>query len=105
MAFQSRLGRDPWLGPSTEDELQRLALTGVKKLLVICPAFVADCLETIEEIGIRGKEAFLTAGGKEFVRIPCLNEHPLWLTTLANMTNRFLEQCRPESRLVMSLNS
>jgi protoporphyrin/coproporphyrin ferrochelatase len=98
IAFQSRLGRDPWLAPSTEDELQRLAHTGVKKLLVICPAFVADCLETIEEIGIRGRKTFLDAGGKEFARIPCLNGHPLWLTALENMINRFLEKYQPESR-------
>jgi ferrochelatase len=95
VAFQSRLGRDPWLAPSTEDELQRLALTGVKRLLVICPAFVADCLETIEEIGIRGRKAFLDAGGKDFVRIPCLNGHSLWLATLENMTKCFLEKSRP----------
>jgi ferrochelatase len=91
ISFQSRLGRDPWLAPSTEDELERLARAGVKKLLVICPAFVADCLETIEEIGIRGRETFLKAGGESFVQIPCLNTHPLWLTALENMTNRFLK--------------
>lgn len=85
VAFQSRLGRDPWLAPSSEDELLRLAQNGVKSLLMICPSFVADCLETIEEIGIRGRETFLKAGGKEFARVPCLNEHPLWLTTLENM--------------------
>src|SRR4029077_2042563 len=99
VAFQSRLGRDPWLAPSTENELQRLAATGVKKLLVICPAFVADCLETIEEIGIRGRRTFVAAGGKDFVRIPCLNEHPLWLTALQNMIYRFLQDCRPDNPL------
>jgi ferrochelatase len=92
IAFQSRLGRDAWLTPSTEDEFKRLARAGVKKLLVICPAFVADCLETIEEIGIRGMETFIAAGGKEFVRIPCLNTHSLWLKTLENMVNTFLEE-------------
>jgi len=92
IAFQSRLGRDPWLAPSTEDELQRLARASVKRLLVICPAFVADCLETIEEIGIRGRKVFLEAGGKDFVRIPCLNGHSLWLTALENMTMPFLEK-------------
>jgi protoporphyrin/coproporphyrin ferrochelatase len=97
VAFQSRLGRDPWLAPSTEGELQRLALKGVKRLLVICPAFVADCLETIEEIGVRGRKTFLDAGGKDFVRIPCLNGHSLWLATLGNMTKRFLEKRRPET--------
>jgi ferrochelatase len=89
VAFQSRLGRDPWLSPATEGVLQSLAANGVKKLLVICPAFVADCLETIEEIGMRGRETFLQTGGKDFVRIPCLNEHPRWLDTLENMINRW----------------
>ena len=88
VAFQSRLGRDPWLKPYTDYELTRLARGGVKKLLVICPAFVSDCLETIEEIGMRGRETFLDAGGKEFERIPCLNEHPLWIQALENMVRR-----------------
>jgi ferrochelatase len=56
---------------------------------VICPAFVSDCLETIEEIGMRGKETFLGAGGEEFTQIPCLNEHPLWLSTLEKMARTF----------------
>ena len=89
VAFQSRLGRDPWLKPYTDHELPKLAANGVKKLLVICPAFVSDCLETLEEIGIRGREAFLSAGGQEFALIPCLNEHPLWLETLEKMVSRF----------------
>lgn len=89
IAFQSRLGRDPWLKPYTDHELVRLASVGKKKLLVICPAFVSDCLETLEEIGIRGREMFLEAGGAEFARIPCLNEHPLWLDTLAGMVSNF----------------
>jgi protoporphyrin/coproporphyrin ferrochelatase len=91
VAFQSRLGRTPWLRPYTDAELPRLAQRGVKKLLVICPAFVSDCLETIEEIGLRGRETFLSAGGSEFGLIPCLNEHPLWLTALGKMTDRFLQ--------------
>ena len=60
----------------------RLAQSGVKKLLVICPAFVSDCLETLEEIGIRGKEIFLESVGTEFELIPCLNDHPAWIDTL-----------------------
>ena len=90
ISFQSRLGRDPWLKPYTDCELPRLAERGVKKLLVICPAFVSDCLETLEEIGLRGRDAFLAAGGKDFALIPCLNEHPLWLTALERMVGRFL---------------
>jgi ferrochelatase len=89
VSFQSRLGKDPWLKPYTDYELERLARQGVKKLLVICPAFVSDCLETIEEIGIRGRETFLQAGGEQLDQIPCLNEHPLWIETLAEMIQRF----------------
>lgn len=85
VSFQSRLGRDPWLKPYTDYEFDRLAKAGVKKLLVICPAFVSDCLETIEEIGMRGKASFLAAGGQEFQQIPCLNEHPLWIEALEKM--------------------
>ena len=89
VAFQSRLGRDPWLSPYTDRELERLAGLGVKRLLVICPAFVSDCLETIEEIGMRGKETFLKAGGQEFTMIPCLNEHPKWIEALEKMVTAF----------------
>ena len=89
ISFQSRLGRDPWLKPYTDFELPRLAQSGIKKMLVISPAFVADCLETIEEIGIRGRQSFLDAGGAEFSLIPCMNEHPLWLDALEKMVRRF----------------
>ena len=89
VSFQSRLGKDPWLKPYTDLELERLAKQGVKKLLVMCPAFVSDCLETIEEIGMRGRETFLQAGGKEFAQIPCLNEHPLWIEALEGMIAKF----------------
>jgi ferrochelatase len=85
VAFQSRLGRDPWLRPYTDHELIRFAEEGVQRMLVICPAFVSDCLETMEEIGIRGRESFLEAGGKDLTLIPCLNEHPLWLKALTHM--------------------
>ena len=61
----------------------------MKKLLVICPSFVSDCLETLEEIGMRGRDSFLKAGGKEFRQIPCLNEHPAWISTLEKMVGRF----------------
>lgn len=98
IAFQSRLGRDPWLTPYTDLELPKLAARGVKKLFVICPAFVADCLETLEEIGIRARETFLEAGGKELTLIPCLNEHPLWLQTLENMIRAFTRNGQPETR-------
>lgn len=96
LAFQSRLGRDPWLRPYTDQELERLAQSGVRKLLVICPAFVADCLETLEEIGMRGRESFLAAGGTSYTMIPCLNEHPLWIAALRQMIERFGRQGVPE---------
>jgi ferrochelatase len=88
-SFQSRLGRDPWLKPYTDFELERFAKTGIKKLLVICPAFVSDCLETIEEIGMRGKKTFEDAGGGSLTLIPCMNEHPRWIDALEDMVNRF----------------
>ena len=88
VSFQSRLGRDPWLKPYTDYELPRLAQSGVRKLLVICPAFVSDCLETLEEIGLRGRDTFLEAGGSEFALIPCLNEHPLWVAALEKMVGQ-----------------
>jgi protoporphyrin/coproporphyrin ferrochelatase len=90
VSFQSRLGKDPWLKPYTDYELVRLAQEGKKRMLVICPAFVADCLETIEEIGMRGCEDFMKASGKEFTRIPCMNEHPRWVDALQKMVEQFL---------------
>src|SRR5262249_20165956 len=69
-AFQSRLGKDPWLKPYTDFEVVRLAKEGVRTMLVMCPAFVSDCLETIEEIGMRAKESFVEAGGAELTLIP-----------------------------------
>ncbi|MBI1177019.1 ferrochelatase [bacterium] len=89
ISFQSRLGRDPWLKPYTDFELERFAKAGVKKMLVMCPAFVSDCLETIEEIGVRGKETFESAGGESLTLIPCMNEHPRWIEALAGMVRRF----------------
>jgi ferrochelatase len=85
-SFQSRLGRDPWLQPYTAVRLGELPHEGVKKLLVVCPAFVADCLETLEEIGEEGKETFMQAGGETFGIIPCLNVHPLWIDALVKWT-------------------
>jgi len=88
IAFQSRLGRDPWMQPYADVEIARLAKSGVKRLLVMCPAFVSDCLETIEEIGMRGRQTFLDAGGEELTLIPCLNEHPAWLRALERMVTQ-----------------
>jgi ferrochelatase len=95
VSFQSRLGGHPWLKPYTDFEIPRLVQNGVKRMLVICPSFVSDCLETLEEIGIRGRESFLEAGGSDFALIPCLNEHPLWIDALKAMLEIFL-QGRPQ---------
>ena len=89
VAFQSRLGREPWLKPYTDQVLEGLARSGVRKLLVVCPSFVSDCLETLEEIGMRGRKVFLDAGGAEFDLAPCLNEHPLWLDFLEKLVREF----------------
>lgn len=86
VSFQSRLGRDPWLKPYTDFVVDDFGKAGMKKLLVICPAFVSDCLETLEEIGGRARESFRHCGGGDLEQIPCLNESPLWVDTLVNMT-------------------
>jgi ferrochelatase len=82
-SFQSRLGKDPWLQPYTAVRLAELPKEGVKKILVVCPAFVSDCLETLEEIAGEGKEIFMHNGGVSFEMIPCLNVHPLWVGAIA----------------------
>jgi ferrochelatase len=83
VAFQSRLGRAKWLEPSTVDTLEKLAQNGVKKLLVMCPAFVTDCLETLEEIELQGAEEFQKAGGESLTLIPCLNDHEQWVSVIS----------------------
>ena len=84
VSFQSRLGRLPWLTPYTDELLQQLPSRGVKHLVVACPAFIADNLETLEEIGIRGRATFLAAGGTELTLIPCLNDNADWVKALAH---------------------
>lgn len=86
ISFQSRLGSG-WLQPFTDVRLEQMPKEGIKKLLVICPAFISDCLETLEEIAERGKETFLEAGGESYEMIPCLNTHPMWVATLASWVN------------------
>ncbi|GGB13645.1 ferrochelatase [Puia dinghuensis] len=81
-SFQSRLGKG-WLEPFTDIRLEEMPKEGIKRLLILCPAFVSDCLETLEEIAIRGKEAFLAAGGEEYTMIPCLNADSQWAAALA----------------------
>lgn len=81
-SFQSRLGADKWLQPPTDATVNGLAEKGVKKLAVVTPAFVADCLETLEEIGMEAHEEFIKHGGEEFRTIPCLNEDEMWIDAL-----------------------
>ncbi|AZD10445.1 Ferrochelatase, protoheme ferro-lyase [Pseudomonas chlororaphis] len=88
VSFQSRLGRAKWIEPYTEARLDELARQGVKKILVMCPAFVADCIETLEEIGDRGREQFREAGGEELVLVPCLNDDPQWAKALNALCER-----------------
>lgn len=85
LTFQSRLGRDPWLTPATDQTVVQLAERGVKRLAVLSPAFTADCLETLEEIGMQAKESFLEHGGEAFELIPSLNTHPKWVETMAGL--------------------
>lgn len=89
-SFQSRLGKAEWIGPSTTAVLAKLARNGVKRLAVLCPAFVADCLETIEEIGIRARETFIAAGGEDLVLVPAPNAEPVWLDGLADIVRPLL---------------
>jgi len=88
VAFQSRLGKG-WLQPFTDKQLAVFPERGIKKLLVLCPAFVSDCLETLEEIAERGKETFLQAGGESYTTIPCLNVHPMWVSVISKWINQF----------------
>lgn len=88
LSFQSRLGKG-WLQPFTDIRLEEMPKEGIKNLKVVCPAFVSDCLETLEEIAMRGKESFIGAGGKDYEMIPCLNTSPLWVETITGWINEF----------------
>jgi ferrochelatase len=90
ISFQSRFGRDEWIKPDTEQQLARLAESGVKSVVVFCPAFVADSLETLEEIGIRAAEHFRKHGGEELKLIPSLNDHPEWIHALTSIIRQQL---------------
>ena len=88
VAFQSRLGRRPWIQPYTDQILGTLIQSGVRKLLVSCPSFVADCLETLEEVEIRLKEQFIGLGGTELKLVPALNSEDLWVEDFSQMVTR-----------------
>jgi ferrochelatase len=94
LTFQSRFGREPWLEPYTDVTLRECAARR-ERVVVMCPGFVADCLETLEEIGLTAREAFLDAGGAAFHGIPCLNLHPAWTRALARLASRELSSWTP----------
>jgi ferrochelatase len=85
LVFQSRFGYAKWLEPYADITLGQLPREGVERVDVVCPGFVADCLETLEELGLRGRETFMAAGGREFHLIPCLNESPEWIQALVTI--------------------
>ena len=88
ICFQSRLGRTPWIEPYTDHVIDQLAQVGVKRMAVLCPAFVADCLETVEEIGIRARAQFKAAGGEELILVPSLNATAPWVDAVCAMAQR-----------------
>jgi len=90
VTFQSRFGKAKWLEPYTEPTLQQLAASGVKRVDVMCPGFVADCLETLEEIAQEARDAFLQAGGQSFSYVPCLNDAAPWIEALSSLAERHL---------------
>jgi ferrochelatase len=94
VSFQSRLGRTPWIQPFTDVVIQELPQRGVQRLAVFCPSFVADCLETLDEIENRERDRFLKAGGKELQLVPSLNENPVWVRAAAEIVKRTLDRSR-----------
>jgi ferrochelatase len=91
VAFQSRFGRAKWLEPATDKTLAALPAQGVTKIAIFAPGFSADCLETLEELAIRGRETFLAAGGADFAYLPCLNDSPTGIEMLRSILGRELE--------------
>ncbi|WP_276878137.1 ferrochelatase [Chryseobacterium joostei] len=92
VSFQSRLGKDKWIEPYTDHTLETIPQKGIKNLAIVCPAFVSDCLETLEEISVEGKEQFLEAGGETFTYIPCLNDEDRWIEVVRILCEEQLNQ-------------
>tara|TARA_B100001996_G_scaffold198634_1_gene152061 strand:- start:41 stop:1051 length:1011 start_codon:yes stop_codon:yes gene_type:complete len=90
ISFQSRLANEPWLKPYTDSELERLAKEGKKNMVVVTPAFVTDCLETLEEIVMEAKEEFLEAGGENYYYVPCLNDDDSWAKLISKWSSKFV---------------
>ncbi len=91
VTFQSRFGKAKWLQPYTEPTLRALAAQGVRSVDVMCPGFVADCLETLEEIAHEAHHAFIESGGQDFRYVPCLNDAPEWISALSTLSERHLQ--------------
>jgi ferrochelatase len=91
VTFQSRFGKAKWLEPYTEPTLIAMAQAGTQSVDVVCPGFTGDCLETLEEISMEGREAFLHAGGKTFNYIPCMNDEPMWIDALAAISEQHMQ--------------
>jgi ferrochelatase len=91
VTFQSRFGKAEWLQPYTEPTLVALAQGGVKRVDILCPGFVTDCLETLEEIAMEAREAFLGAGGQEFNYLSCLNDQHEWIAALSDIVQNHLQ--------------
>lgn len=89
-SFQSRLGFDPWLQPYTDRTIERLGKQGIKNMAIVTPAFVSDCLETLEEIAMEGQEIFHEMGGNEFTTVPCLNDDKEWVALLSKWINQWV---------------
>ncbi len=92
VSFQSRLGKDKWIEPYTDETLENLPKKGVKNLAIVCPAFVSDCLETLEEISVEGREEFLHAGGENFHYLPCLNDEDRWIDVVKTLCEEKLAE-------------
>jgi ferrochelatase len=90
-SFQSRLGFDPWLQPYTDRTIERLGKQGIKNMAIVTPAFVSDCLETLEEIAMEGQEIFHEIGGENFTTVPCLNDDEPWVNLLAKWIKNWAE--------------
>ena len=91
VTFQSRFGKAKWLEPYTEPTLRELAAQGVRRVDVMCPGFVADCLETLEEIAQEARDAFIESGGEQFHYVPCLNDDAAWTQALTAIAERHLQ--------------
>lgn len=94
-AYQSKFGPAKWLTPATKDLLKQLPAKGYRKVLIVAPSFVTDCLETIQELGEENRDAFLNAGGQEYHLLPAMNDDPAWIETLAQLT--ILNSMQPAS--------